>query len=107
MSGTRRLLRGPALVAIAAVAFVLAMPASAFAQSACANAGADPTAAQYCPPADIDTGGDDPAAVETVSSGSELPFTGLDVVSLLAIAVALTGVGLALRRVSAAGGERS
>ena len=40
MSGTRRLLRGPALVAIAAVAFVLAMPASALGQSACADAGA-------------------------------------------------------------------
>ena len=73
---------------------------------ALAHAG-DPTKAQYHNPVtqvagDVGGGGDGPT-----SSGLQkkvvggLPFTGLDVVALLAVAVALTSMGLALRRLTA------
>ena len=104
---------GIAMVALAA-AFVI--PAQALAQTNCANADADPTAAQYCSVSGVQTGGgggpavqnvstsvapqSGTAAVETSSSGS-LPFTGLDVGILLLVAAVLTGTGLTLRRLTA------
>jgi hypothetical protein len=91
-----------------AVTAALALPAQAMATSNnCSTS--DPTASQYCPPTKVIGSGSasGTAAVQGAStSGSSLPFTGLDVISLLAIAAALTGAGLVLRRLSA-GGERS
>lgn len=48
-------------------------------------------------------GGNDPASPSGLQTRvvSGLPFTGLDVVALLAVAVALTSTGLALRRLTA------
>lgn len=45
-----------------------------------------------------------PALRQDIVSG--LPFTGLDVVALAAVAVALTSVGFALRRLSAVGDDQ-
>jgi len=77
--------------------------------------GADctPTDAQYQPPdgilncsPEIAFAGDDP--VEAAEDpGSELPFTGLDALTLLAVVAALTGTGLVLRRATSTGAERS
>jgi hypothetical protein len=100
MNGRKRWRRLWAPLAIAALVAALALPGSASAQVDCANPGSDPTAAQYCPPTEI------PPPTE-VPSGGALPFTGLDVVSLLAVALALTGVGVGLRRLTADGGTRS
>ena len=119
-------LRAVFAVAVLAAAFVL--PAQAFAQDNCANAGSDPTAAQYCSPSGAQTGAGNgspkvksapvsnsapvstaaapsTAVAETSSSGS-LPFTGFDVGILLLVAVVLTGTGLALRRLTASGANK-
>jgi hypothetical protein len=125
ISNIKASLRVVIAMAVLAAAFVL--PAQALAQTNCANAGSDPTAAQYCSISGVQTGGNGnspkvkdvsnvstpsatapsgTAAVETSSSGS-LPFTGLDVGILLLVAVALTGTGLALRRLTASGVHRS
>ncbi len=131
MSGIKNIktsLRG--MLAMAVLGAALVVPAQASAQS-CANAGGDPTAAMYCnvsgvtdhgngnhgvkgtnagdegstaPVADISPAGE--TAVESSSSGS-LPFTGLDVGILALVAVALTGAGLLLRRLTAHGVTRS
>jgi hypothetical protein len=76
----------------------------------------DPTAAQYDNgvhqvSANVGGGtqggvGDASPASTSQSSGLQesvggLPFTGLDVISLLAVALALTSVGFALRRMTA------
>lgn len=135
MSGIKNIktgLRG--LLAMAVLAAALAVPAQAMAQQSCSNAGSDPTAAQYCsvsgatnhgngnhgkngvnaadesgtttptPVADVTPSGE--SAVQESSSGS-LPFTGLDVGILAIVAVALTGTGLLLRRLTASGVTRS
>jgi hypothetical protein len=123
ISNIKASLRVVIAMAVLAAAFVL--PAQALAQTNCANAGSDPTAAQYCSISGVQTGGDNgpktkdvanvtnssvtpsgTAAVETSSSGS-LPFTGLDVGILLLVAAVLTGTGLALRRLTASGVHRS
>ncbi|MFN8159485.1 MAG: hypothetical protein U0R52_00355 [Solirubrobacterales bacterium] len=96
-------------LAIATVAIVaaLAIPGQAFASGSCASAGSSPTESQYCPPTQVITdGGSSGSAARSVSSSS-LPFTGLDVISLLAIAAVLTGTGLVVRRLSDRGGEHS
>ena len=71
-----------------------------------ANA-ADPTKHQYGHPIQqvaAGIGGDDdptpPAGLQKKVVGG-LPFTGLDVVALFAVAVALTSMGFALRRITA------
>ena len=71
-----------------------------------AHAG-DATKAQYKNPvtkvaADVGGGGGpaNPSGLQKRVVGG-LPFTGLDVVALLAVAVALTSMGLALRRLTA------
>lgn len=121
-----------ALLATAVMVAALAIPAqSAIAASNCSNGA---TASQYCQVKGVNTGsngnngsnGNGPtteaavaegatptvttAAVGTESvqsSGSTLPFTGLDVGILAIIAAALVGVGLVLRRMTATGEPRS
>jgi hypothetical protein len=97
-----------ALAAVAAVAVALALPATAGAQTCQPG---DPTASQYCPATDIgvevsQSGSGGGGGGEVASSGGgSLPFTGLDVPALLAVALALTCSGIALRRLTA-GAER-
>ena len=113
-----------AMIAFAVLAAAFVLPAQAFAQNNCANAGTDPTAAQYCSVSGVNTGagGGSPqvksttvsaetpsgtAAAGTSGGGSgSLPFTGLDVGILLLVAAALTGTGLVLRRLTASGAQR-
>jgi hypothetical protein len=123
------------VIAMAVLAAAFALPAQAFAQTTnCANAGSDPTAAQYCSVSGVQTGGNGntpqvtnngtsgpqvknvsassvtpsgTAAVETSSSSGSLPFTGLDVGILLMVAAVLAGTGLALRRLTASGVHKS
>ncbi len=115
-------------VAIASAALIAAfvLPAQAIAaEGECANAGSDPTAAQYCSVSGAQGGGNEntpvaqsepqgeqasvapapaasTAAVESSGQGS-LPFTGLDVGILVLVAAILVGTGLALRRLTASG----
>ncbi len=123
-------LRG--LFAMAVLAAALVVPAQAMAQRHCTHASSDPTQSQYCSVSGVTNQGNGnhgkngvqgvsdegtttpvadvtPAAttaVESSSSGS-LPFTGLDVGILAIVAVALTGTGLLLRRLTAHGVTRS
>jgi hypothetical protein len=122
-----------AVIAMAVLAAAFVLPAQAFAQTNCASAGSDPTAAQYCSVSGVQTGGNGntpqvtnngsgpqvknvsassvtpsgTAAVETSSSSGSLPFTGLDVGILLMVAAVLAGTGLALRRLTASGVHKS
>jgi hypothetical protein len=104
--GRNRVRRVSATLTLFALVAAMALPAHALAQ--------DPTASMYSPPKVIvASGGDQPTpsgvpAGETPVSGDSsgtLPFTGLDVLALAAVALALTGTGFALRRL-AANGER-
>jgi hypothetical protein len=98
------------VIAVAALAAAFVLPAQAMATSDCSNVGSDPTEAQYCSPTNGGGGNEgtstsvsvpssDTAGVST-SSGGSLPFTGLDLAALLAVAGALTAAGFALRRLS-------
>jgi hypothetical protein len=65
----------------------------------------DPSSAQYDPPLPEDTAGST-ASGSTGSSGLDsnigsLPFTGMDLLIVLGVALLLTGTGFALRRLSA------
>jgi hypothetical protein len=84
------------VLALAVLLVALALPV----QAPAATSGQDctPTQAEYQPPANV-------LQCQPINSGGggALPFTGLDVISLLAIAVALTGTGLALRRLTHGG----
>ena len=117
---TSRALRG--LIALVALSAMFALPATASAQAISAGEDCTPTDAQYAHPTevlqcdDVQGGGDEGGEVAGVSasgtdpveaSGDELPFTGLDALTLLAVAAALTGTGLVLRRLATPGGERS
>ena len=90
-----RRLRGCLVLVCLVVGLVL--PSQAAAQTTVINGQrCTPTEAQYRTPSvlncePIATSGGGP------SNFGPLPFTGLDLISLLAIAVALTGAGLALR----------
>lgn len=110
------------LIALAALTAMFALPAAASAQAIGAGEDCTPTDAQYAPPTDIlecddvQGGGDEGGEVAGLSasgtdpveaSGDELPFTGLDALTLLAIAAALTGTGLVLRRLAAPGAGRN
>jgi hypothetical protein len=114
-----------AVFAIAALSAAFVLPAQAFAQdNNCSNAQSDPTAAQYCPQSAIlgsnsgasntpsSTGTPSVAtpsathAVAVSSAGGSLPFTGLDVGTLVLAAAILTGTGLVLRRLTASGAHR-
>jgi hypothetical protein len=93
---THRSLRG--CLALACLVVGLVLPTQAVAQTTIINGQkCTPTEAQYGAP------GSPPLSCEPISTGGNfgpLPFTGLDLISLLAIAVALTGAGLALRRLT-------
>ncbi len=133
MIGAHNLKSGLRLaLVLGVVAAVVALPAQAMAKEDCSNAGNDPTAAQYCSVAGVQgSGGEgngpvggesEPAAEEpvaavveteaavpaaTTTGGSTLPFTGLDVGILAAVAAALVATGLVLRRLTASGDMRS
>ena len=117
---TTKVLRG--LFALVALMAMLALPATASAQAIGADEDCTPTDAQYSPPTDIlecddiQGGGDEGGEIAGLSasgsdpveaSGDELPFTGLDAMTLLAVAAGLTGTGLVLRRLAAPGGGRN
>ena len=119
-SKNSKALRG--LLALVALAAMFALPATASAQAIGAGEDCTPTDAQYAPPTDIlecddiQGGGDDDGEIAGLSasgddpveaSGDELPFTGLDAMTLLAVAAALTGTGLVLRRLASPGGGQS
>jgi hypothetical protein len=99
-----------AILAIAMLSVALfAMPGQAFAGDPCNDA----TQAQYatdtqqCLAAGLGAGGGGGPAekvqVPAASSGPSLPFTGLDVAALAAVALALTGTGVVLRRLATIG----
>ena len=117
---TRKALRG--LIALVALSAMFALPATASAQAIGGGEDCTPTDQQYRPPTDvldcddIQGGGDEGGEIAGVSasgtdpveaSGDELPFTGLDAMTLLVVAAALTGTGLVLRRLASPGGGRS
>jgi hypothetical protein len=86
------------LLVIAALG--VGMPAAAGAQEITGTDG--PTAEQYDPPVvKVETagGGNDPGDPSALSDPvGPLPFTGFDVIAMLAVALAVTGLGLALQR---------
>ena len=89
----QRRVRG--VLALAFLVLALALPLQA---PATASAGQDctPMQTQYQSPPEVLHC----QPVAASSGGGALPCTGLDVISLLAIAAALTGTGLALRRLT-------
>ena len=105
-----------AVLAVAMLSLALfALPGQAFAGDPCN----DPTDGQYaqgtqqCVAAGLGAGGGQggqPAervAVPQASSGPSLPFTGLDVAALAAVALALTGTGMVLRRLATNGDSQT
>lgn len=92
LNGTRRIKKIVAGLALTALVAILAMPAFAVAQA--------PTADQYDDTTtriiDLTDQGGDPSGLE--SQVGPLPFTGFDVIAMLAVALAVTGLGLALQR---------
>ncbi len=91
---TRRFRTG--LVGLLAVGLIgVGMPVAASAQQV--EAGGGPTDAQYDPSVKVVTGGGDEGNGLTENVGP-LPFTGFDVIAMLAVALAVTGLGLALQR---------
>jgi hypothetical protein len=99
------------LALIIVVGALFAGPATALAQDALSN----PSASQYEPKSQVEgastTGSNTAAAVADTSSTSRstgtLPFTGMDVLVLSAVALALVGTGVALRRLSTPKAPRS
>jgi hypothetical protein len=105
------------LALIIVVGALFAGPATALAQDALSN----PSASQYEPTSQVQgevqgastTGSNTAAAVADTSSSSRgsstgtLPFTGMDVLVLSAVALALVGTGVALRRLSTPKAPRS
>jgi hypothetical protein len=105
------------LALIIVVGALFAGPATALAQDALSN----PSASQYEPKSQVQgevqgastTGSNTAAAVADTSSSSSgsstgtLPFTGMDVLVLSAVALALVGTGVALRRLSTPKAPRS
>ena len=63
-----------------------------------ASAASDPTQEQYNPVTHVSHGSGASGLEKTVVGG--LPFTGLDLIALLGVAVLLTTMGLALRRLT-------
>ena len=91
------------LAVIAVVGALIAGPASALAQDALSN----PSAAQYEPKSQVQGTTTTGAVANTPTDNSSggngtgtLPFTGLDVLVLAAVALALIGTGVTLRRLS-------
>jgi hypothetical protein len=95
-----------ALALTAVIGALVAGPGTAMAQDALSN----PSAAQYQPKSQVEgttTTGAGAVADNSSSSGGSggsstgtLPFTGMDVLVLSAVALALIGTGIALRRLS-------
>ncbi len=82
---------------VVAICASLAVPALAFGQNV------DPTAAQYGKQLTQLNQGVDPPGDNANGSGlsanvGPLPFTGFDVIAMAAVALAVTGLGLALQR---------
>ena len=85
---------------IAVVALSIGMPAVAGAQQV--NGSSGPTGDQYDPPVvQVETaagaGGNEGGSALADPVGP-LPFTGFDVIAMLAVALGVTGLGLALQR---------
>ncbi len=82
------------LIAVAALLVAFALPVQA-------SASCSPTDSQYAPPS---------AAVDCSppggGGGGSLPFTGIDIVPLAAIALALGGAGLTIRRYGTGDSEK-
>ncbi len=89
---------------IAVMGALFAGPGTALAQDALSN----PSAAQYQPQQQVQgtttTGSQAPVAAASSSNNGggtgTLPFTGMDVLVLAVVALALVGTGVALRRLS-------
>jgi len=82
-----------ASVMIVVLCASLAAPAFAGAQQV------DPTASQYGDKlSEIQVGGDPPSDTGLGGRVGPLPFTGFDVIAMAAVALAVTGLGLALQR---------
>jgi len=82
-----------ASVMIVVLCASLAAPAFAGAQQV------DPTTSQYGDKlSEIQVGGDPPADTGLGGRVGPLPFTGFDVIAMAAVALAVTGLGLALQR---------
>ena len=98
-STNRRLQRGAAAL-LATVALGVGLPAAAGAQEIEGSGG--PTSAQYDPPVvqvETSAGANDPNEPSALNDPvGPLPFTGFDVIAMLAVALAVTGLGLALQR---------
>lgn len=99
----RTRIAGIALIAV--IGALVVGPGSALAQDALSN----PSAAQYEPQSQVqgastegtsNTGAVADTASSNSSSTGSLPFTGMDVLVLSAVALALIGTGVALRRLS-------
>ncbi len=93
----RKLKNSISAVALAVLIAAFAMPGFAAAQST------GPTSDQYNPPVVKITGGGGSTGDDTGSGGlgdpvGSLPFTGFDVIAMLAVALAVTGLGLGLGR---------
>ena len=92
------------LLLVALIAGLVAVPVAS-----AQDPGTDPSAAQYDPPIP-DPGSDPGASAGSQSAGDpggglesnigSLPFTGLDLLIVVGVALLLTGTGLALRRLS-------
>ena len=94
---TNRRLRNSIVGLMAVAAIGIGMPAAAGAQ---AIEGSDVTADQYKSPVvkvDTSAGANDDGSGLTEPVGP-LPFTGFDVIAMLGVALAVTGLGLALQR---------
>lgn len=88
----KKKLAGTLIVALCAT---LAVPVAAGAQQV------DPTRSEYKDQlTQISTGGQPPSETATGLGGNvgPLPFTGFDVIAMAAVALAVTGLGLALQR---------
>jgi len=87
---------------IAVVALSVGMPAVAGAQQV--NGSPGPTGDQYDPPVvqvqtSAGSGGNDGGSGSALADPvGPLPFTGFDVIAMLAVALGVTGLGLALQR---------
>lgn len=96
MTRTNHRLRTGAVGLIAVLAIGIGAPAASAQEI---NAGTGPTADQYDPPVvkvETSAGGNDPSGL--TDPVGPLPFTGFDVIAMLAVALAVTGLGLALQR---------
>lgn len=77
------------------VVLALIVPGAAFASSTC-----QAYSPQTCGSVNSNTSGNSPGSTTATTSSGTLPFTGLDVVLLVAGGAALLGTGLVVRRLS-------